>query len=163
MKPMILACRYKTDEGECILENKACDGCKDVFPHFATLEEGDEEDMKEFGKYNPPIVYRCLSCDAAIRKDDKYYKLNVKGQPFIFCAQCVELSDHIAYPTDLRVFHGKEIRFISSEGLKKIPNGRFNYVCQDEDIKGDLYDIIEDVKANIYYCTIIKKEGAENG
>lgn len=49
MKPMILACRYKTDEGECILENKACDGCKDVFPHFATLEE-DEEDMKEYGK-----------------------------------------------------------------------------------------------------------------
>lgn len=118
--------------------------------------------MNEFGKYNPPVLYRCISCDAAIRKDDKYYKLNVKGQPFIFCARCVELSDHIAYPSDLRVFHGQEIRFISSEDLKRAPNGRFDYVCQDEDIKGDLYDIIEDVKANIYYCTIIKKEGAEN-
>lgn len=114
MKPMILACRYKTDEGECILENKACDGCKDVFPHFATLEEGDDEDMKEFGKYNPPILYRCQSCGAAIRKDDKFHKLHVKGQPFIFCALCVEMSDHIAYETETA-----KTRRIISKTLKK--------------------------------------------
>lgn len=118
--------------------------------------------MKDFGKYNAPVLFRCMSCGAAIRKDDKYHKLHVKGQPFIFCALCVELSDLIAYESDFRIFHGKEIRFISSEGLKIAPNGRFNYVCQDEDIKGDLYDIIEDVKANIYYCTIIKKEGDQD-
>lgn len=112
--------------------------------------------MNKFGKYNPPILYRCMSCGAAIRKGDKYHKLQVKGQSFIFCAPCVGLSQHIAYRTDLRVFHGKEIRFISFEDLKKIPNGRFDYVGQDEDIKGDLYDIIVDVKADIYYCTKIE-------
>lgn len=53
--------------------------------------------MKDFGKYNAPILYRCMSCGAAIRKDDKYHLLHIKGQKYIFCALCVELSDHIAY------------------------------------------------------------------
>lgn len=119
--------------------------------------------MNEFGKYNAPVLFRCMSCGAAIRKNDKYHLLHIKGQKYIFCKLCVELSDHIAYESDLRIFHGKEIRYINSEGLKIAPNGRLNYVCQDVDIKGDLYDIIEDVKANIYYCTKIEKEGAENG
>lgn len=53
--------------------------------------------MNEFGKYNAPILFRCMSCGAAIRKDDKYHKLHIKGQAYIFCKLCVELSDHIAY------------------------------------------------------------------
>lgn len=44
MEPMIIACRYKTDEGECILENKACDGCEDVFPACYNPEEFLDED-----------------------------------------------------------------------------------------------------------------------
>lgn len=69
--------------------------------------------MKEFGKYNAPILYRCQSCGAAIRKDDKYHKLHVKGQPFIFCALCVELSDYIAYEKE-----GEDIR----ADIRKIAN-----------------------------------------
>ena len=53
--------------------------------------------MNKFGKYSPPILYRCMSCGAAIRKDDKYHELHIKGQKYIFCKLCVELSDHIAY------------------------------------------------------------------
>lgn len=53
--------------------------------------------MKEFGKYNPAVLYRCMSCGAAIRKGDKYHLLRIKGQKYIFCKLCVELSDHIAY------------------------------------------------------------------
>lgn len=57
--------------------------------------------MNKFGKYSPPILYRCMSCGAAIRKDDKYHKLHIKGQAYIFCALCVELSDHIAYEKEI--------------------------------------------------------------
>lgn len=41
---IVIACIYRTDEGECILENKPCDGCKDA-PHFIDweAEEGDSE------------------------------------------------------------------------------------------------------------------------
>lgn len=40
----VIACIYRTDEGECELENKPCDGCKDA-PHFIDFEnEGDDEE-----------------------------------------------------------------------------------------------------------------------
>lgn len=39
---MIIACRYRTEEGECILENKPCDGCKD-FPYFVDFEKMERE------------------------------------------------------------------------------------------------------------------------
>lgn len=41
---LVIACIYRTDEGECELKNKACDGCKDA-PHFIDFEtkEGDQE------------------------------------------------------------------------------------------------------------------------
>ena len=41
---IVIACIYRTDEGECELENKACDGFKDL-PHFIDweAEEGDPE------------------------------------------------------------------------------------------------------------------------
>lgn len=61
------------------------------------IHNGSNSRARAFGKHNPPILYRCMSCGAAIRKDDKYHKLHVKGQPFIFCKLCVELSDHIAF------------------------------------------------------------------
>lgn len=38
----VQCCIYRTDEGECILENKPCDGCKDA-PAFLNLEEDDDE------------------------------------------------------------------------------------------------------------------------
>lgn len=41
-KMYIIACRYRSDEGECILENKPCDGCQDA-PHFIDWE-GDQDD-----------------------------------------------------------------------------------------------------------------------
>lgn len=53
--------------------------------------------MKDFGKYNAPVLFRCMSCGAAIRKDDKFHLLHIKGQKYIFCKLCVELSDHIAF------------------------------------------------------------------
>lgn len=62
-------------------------------PKCGAKMDGD----KQFGKYNPPILYRCMSCGAAIRKYDKYHELHIKGQKYIFCKLCVELSDHIAY------------------------------------------------------------------
>ena len=41
---VVLACAFRTDEGECILENKPCDGCKDA-PAFIDFEaEEDDED-----------------------------------------------------------------------------------------------------------------------
>lgn len=61
------------------------------------IENGDNSRARPFGKYNPPVLYRCMSCGAAIRKDDKYHLLHIKGQKYIFCKLCVELSDHIAY------------------------------------------------------------------
>lgn len=38
---IVLCCIYRTEEGECILENKLCDGCKDA-PAFLDLEEEEE-------------------------------------------------------------------------------------------------------------------------
>ena len=38
----VQCCIYQTDEGECILENKPCDGCKGA-PAFLNLEEDDDE------------------------------------------------------------------------------------------------------------------------
>lgn len=52
---IILACIYRTDEGECRLENKPCDGCKDL-PHFIDWEafedkyDDREENMQEGGE-----------------------------------------------------------------------------------------------------------------
>lgn len=43
---IIIACIYRTDEGECMLENKICDGCKD-FPYFVDFEEMEREGEKE--------------------------------------------------------------------------------------------------------------------
>lgn len=41
---IVIACIYRTDEGECRLENKPCDGCQNA-PHFINLEdEGDDEE-----------------------------------------------------------------------------------------------------------------------
>ena len=37
----VICCIYRTDEGECILENKACDGCKDA-PAFIDFEDEEE-------------------------------------------------------------------------------------------------------------------------
>lgn len=65
-----------------------------------TICNGDNSRVRkknQCGKYNPPVLYRCMSCGAAIRKNDKYHKLHIKGQVYIFCTLCVELSDHIAY------------------------------------------------------------------
>ena len=39
----VLACRYCTDEGECILENKPCDGCKDA-PQFIDWENFEDKE-----------------------------------------------------------------------------------------------------------------------
>lgn len=47
-------------------------------------------------KYTPPILYRCESCGAPIRKDDKYHRLHIKGRVFIFCTICIELSEYRA-------------------------------------------------------------------
>lgn len=38
---IVLACIFRTDEGECRLENKPCDGCKDL-PYFIDMD--NEED-----------------------------------------------------------------------------------------------------------------------
>lgn len=52
---IILACKYRTEEGECMLENKTCDGCKDL-PHFIDWEDFEdkyddrEENMQEGGE-----------------------------------------------------------------------------------------------------------------
>lgn len=43
---IIIACIYRTDEGECMLENKPCDGCKD-FPYFVDFEEMEREGENE--------------------------------------------------------------------------------------------------------------------
>lgn len=61
------------------------------------IHNGDNSKARPFGKHNPRILYRCMSCGAPIRKDDKYHELHIKGQKYIFCKLCVELSDHIAY------------------------------------------------------------------
>lgn len=47
-------------------------------------------------KYTPPVLFRCESCGAAIRKDDKYHRLHIKGQVLVFCTFCVELSEYRA-------------------------------------------------------------------
>ena len=47
-------------------------------------------------KYTPPILYRCESCGAPIRKDEKYHRLHIKGRVYIFCKICVELSEYRA-------------------------------------------------------------------
>lgn len=39
---LVIACRYRSDEGECLIENKPCDGCQDA-PHFIDWE-GDQDD-----------------------------------------------------------------------------------------------------------------------
>lgn len=41
MDSIIIACVYRDSENMCILENKPCDGCKDM-PHFIDWES--EED-----------------------------------------------------------------------------------------------------------------------
>lgn len=41
--PVVLECIYRSDEGECILENKPCNGCIDA-PHFIDLEAGADDD-----------------------------------------------------------------------------------------------------------------------
>lgn len=61
------------------------------------IHNGDNSKARAFGKHNPRILYRCQSCGSPIRKDDKYHELHIKGQKYIFCKLCVELSDHIAY------------------------------------------------------------------
>lgn len=43
----VIACRYRTDEGECILENKPCNGCEDVFPAFYNPEEFEDKGDKD--------------------------------------------------------------------------------------------------------------------
>lgn len=43
---IVLACIYRTDEGECILENKACDGCKDA-PAFIDWESFEDLEGKD--------------------------------------------------------------------------------------------------------------------
>lgn len=43
---IVIACIYRTDEGECRLENKPCDGCKDL-PHFIDLEAFEEKGEDE--------------------------------------------------------------------------------------------------------------------
>lgn len=43
---IVLACIYRTDEGECRLENKTCDGCKDA-PHFIDWNENDDEEGED--------------------------------------------------------------------------------------------------------------------
>lgn len=47
-------------------------------------------------KYTPPVLYRCESCGAPIRKDDKYHRLHIKGHVLIFCTICIELSEYRA-------------------------------------------------------------------
>ena len=47
-------------------------------------------------KYTPPILYRCESCGAPIRKDEKYHRLHIKGRVLTFCKLCVELSEYTA-------------------------------------------------------------------
>lgn len=42
---IVIACKYRTDEGECILENRLCNGCKDA-PHFIELESFETETAK---------------------------------------------------------------------------------------------------------------------
>lgn len=52
---IVLLCRFRSEEGECMLENKTCDGCKDL-PHFINWEEFEdkyddrEENMQEGGE-----------------------------------------------------------------------------------------------------------------
>lgn len=41
---IVLACTFRTDEGECILENKPCDGCKDA-PYFIDWENDFYQEM----------------------------------------------------------------------------------------------------------------------
>lgn len=47
-------------------------------------------------KYTPPVLFRCESCGAAIRKDDLYHRLHIKGRVICFCKLCVDLSEYRA-------------------------------------------------------------------
>lgn len=40
---IVIACIYRTDEGECRLENKPCDGCKDA-PQFIDWESFEDKE-----------------------------------------------------------------------------------------------------------------------
>lgn len=54
------------------------------------------------------------------------------------------------------VFSGVKIEYISCEDLKTDANlGRFDYVGQYSDTKGEVWTIIKDVKTGKYYCTNI--------
>lgn len=47
-------------------------------------------------KHTEPILFRCESCGAPIRKNDIYHRLHIKGRVYIFCKICVELSEYRA-------------------------------------------------------------------
>ena len=41
-KMIVLACAFRSDEGECLLENKPCDGCKGT-PQFIDWEAFEDD------------------------------------------------------------------------------------------------------------------------
>ena len=46
---IVLACRFRSEEGECLLENKPCDGCKDA-PAFINFEEDYDRSKSELAR-----------------------------------------------------------------------------------------------------------------
>lgn len=60
------------------------------------IENGDNSRARHFGKYNPPVLFHCASCGAAIRAGEKYHKIYIKGVPWEFCTLCISLSEYIA-------------------------------------------------------------------
>ena len=51
--------------------------------------------MGKWGEYNPPVLFHCASCGAAIRAGEKYHKIYIKGISWEFCTLCIGLSEYI--------------------------------------------------------------------